>query len=145
MKIEVNVFKGCRKKHHRHHAVRGQFAGAFHVNSRGEIIVAQQTVPGSVAETGQLLFKDQNGNPIPGPVGTITSTDSANAPSLSSDGQSYNFTPPAATATDQLITLTWHDPAGKIAAFSTDFVVAAVIVLEAVSGEFGPASPGTTA
>lgn len=143
MKIEINIFER-RGKRHKRRAVTSQFAGAYYVNSKGDIVVAQQTVPGATALTGQLIFKDQNGNLIAGPVGAIASTDSANPPSLSSDGQSYNLTSPAATGADQTVTLTWTDPSGKVPGATQDFIVAAVIVLAAASVEFGLASPGTT-
>lgn len=147
MEVIINFIEGCRKKkkHHHHlHAKTVQFAGAFYINKQGVPIVSTQNVPGATALTGQLVFKDQNGGSITGPVGSISSTDTANTPSLSGDGQSYNFTSPVQTTSDQTITLTWSDPNGKISNATADFVVSAV-VLVASSVEFGSASPGTTA
>lgn len=141
-KIVINI---CgRRKKHRRRAVRGQFAGAYYVTKTGEIKVSQQHVPGATALTGQLLFKDQQGNPIAGPTGGLASSDPNVVPGLSADGQSYNVTLPAATAVDQTVALTWSDPSGKVTSFSVDFVVDAVFVPVATTGEFGPATQGTT-
>lgn len=116
----------------------GRFEGAYYLNSKGEITVAVQTVPASTALTGKLAFTSNINGSVAGPIGAISASDPAAAPSLSADGQSYNFTSlPSGT-----VTLTWNDPAGKVASFSCDFTDQ---VVETITGAFGPAAPGTTA
>ncbi len=141
MRIEINIFeRRCREEHRR--AVRGRFAGAFYLSNEGEITLSQ-AAPGGTAITAPIDFVDQHGQPIKGPMGALTSSDAANTPTLSADGQAANVMTPAATGTDQTITISWNDPAGKIAGFSVDLVVAAVVPV-AVSGSFGTFVPGTT-
>ncbi len=100
--------------------------------------MAAQQVPASTAMTAPLVFTDQTGANVPGPVGVVTSTDAANAPTLSADGQSCNVMTPASGA----VTLTWTDPAGKVSPFS---VVLTDQVVQQISGQFGTFVPGTTA
>ncbi len=101
--------------------------------------MAKQTVPVSTQLTGKLIFTDSTGATVIGPIGSISADNGSVTPTLSADGQSYNFTSPASGD----VTLTWTDPAGNVASASqtfTDQVVAPTISLQ-----FGPASPGTTA
>jgi hypothetical protein len=102
--------------------------------------VASQQVPPSTALTGPLVFTE-NGVAAAGPIGTITASDPAAAPSLSADGQSYNFTSLAIGAAT--LTLTWHDPAGNVADFASDFTDQPVPII--MTGAFGTAGPGLTA
>ena len=99
-----------------------------------------QTVQPSTALTGKLTFTDTTtGSTVPGPVGTISADVASASPTLSADGQSYNFT----SAPSGSVTLTWTDPAGVIAPFSEVFTDA--VVGPVITGTFGPATPGTTA
>jgi len=131
-----------RHKHHprhRHRRITGRFSGAYWYDLRtGEIKVAVQQVPVSTALTGSLVFTDSNGNLVKGPQGSISADNPAVTPTLSADGQFYNFNSPASGD----VTLTWHDPAGNVADFSQTF--SDVVPPVTVTGAFGPASPGTT-
>lgn len=122
----------------RHRRIRGRFEGAQFFNPKtGEIEVAIQTVPSSTALTGALIFTDQTGATVAGPIGTIASDQPTVSPSLSADGQHYNFTSPPSGD----VTLTWSDPAGKVASFSQTFTDQ---VVEVITGAFGQATAGTT-
>lgn len=135
--VIINIFE-CEKP-----AVAGRFAGVFHVNSQGEIIVMSQNVPGSTAITAPLVFNSSTNGTVKGPVGTIASSDPNAVPSLSADGQAVNVTTPAEAPVQDVITLTWSDPAGKIASFTVDLVVSAA-PQEVITGAFGAFVPGTT-
>lgn len=131
--IVINIFQ-CENP-----AVAGRFAGVFHVNQQGVLIVAKQQVPGNTAITAPLVFTDSVAGTVKGPVGIISSSDPAVVPSLSADGQAVNVTSPASG----VVTVTWHDPAGVVAAFDLDIEVAAVAP-STITGAFGPFVPGTT-
>ena len=129
-------------RHHRHHHhkhVKGRFEGAQYFDcNTGELKVAVQTVPASTALTGKLIFTDNTGATVVGPIGLLTSDVSTITPGLSADGQSYNFTSPATGS----VTLTWTDPAGVVLPFSQIFTDQVGTVV--LTGSFGPAAPGTT-
>jgi hypothetical protein len=98
-----------------------------------------QTVPSSTALTGKLVFVDSStGATVVGPIGVLTSDVASAAPTLSADGQSYNFT----SAASGSVTLTWTDPAGVVVPFSEVFTDQIVPVV--ITGTFGPATAGTT-
>lgn len=124
-------------------AVAGRFAGVFHVNSQGVITVMSQNVPGATAVTAQLVFTSSLNGTVKGPIGSIASSDANAVPSLSADGQAVNVTTPAEAPVQDVITLTWSDPSGKIASFSVDLVVSAA-PQEVITGAFGTFVPGTT-
>lgn len=122
--------------HHPPRPVKGRFPGVSIVTPKGEIPVAQ-TVPANTALTGPLLFVDQHGGPIAGPIGTISADNAAANPTLSADGQSFNFTSLPVGA----VTLTWHDPTNVVPDFQGVFTDE---VLVPTTGSFGTAVPGTT-
>lgn len=138
--ITINNYYFCPPEKPHPKAQRGRFAGAYHTDPEtGEWIVAAQQVPASTAMTAPLVFTDQNGASVQGPVGVITSSDPNVQASLSADGQSANVTTPASGS----VTLTWTDPAGKLAPFSIDLTDQ--VVVQQISGQFGTFVPGTTA
>ena len=134
--IIENFFGCCHKHHHKPRAVKGRFGGLSIVTPKGEIPLSQQ-VPPSTALTGPLLFTDQFGNPVKGPIGTLSSSVPLDTLSLSADGQSFNFTSPATGD----VTILWHDPAGNVPDFTGDFSDQPVLV---ITGAFGAAVPGVT-
>lgn len=137
--VTINNYFAATEKHCHSKAKRGRFGGAFRTDPQtGEWIVAAQQVPASTAMTAPLVFTDQNGASVPGPIGVITSTDTANPPTLSADGQSANVTTPASGS----VTLTWTDPTGAVSPFS---VVLTDQVVQQITGQFGTFVPGTTA
>ena len=125
---------------HHHPIVIGRFEGAHFIHPKtGVLTVAAQPVPASTALTGGLIFTDSTGAVVKGPIGALTADQTTVTPTLSADGQSYNFTSPASGS----VTLTWTDPAGVVAPFSQIFTDQVIAVT--VTGAFGPAAPGTTA
>ena len=93
----------------------------------------------STAYTGPLVFLlDGAPDPTP-PVGTISASDPAAAPTLSANGQAFNFT----TLATGTVTLTWTPPVGSSYPVTscdfTDQVVHTFVV------SFGQPVVGTTA
>lgn len=137
-----------RRRHHHHHhtrAIRGRFAGFHYVNPEGECIVATQTIPLNTPSTTQLVFTDDAGAVVsPGPVGSVSSSDSNVQVALSADGQSVNATLLTAGVSS---TLTWNGiGANGPFTFSVDVTDAvAPPVTAATGGQFGTFGPGTTA
>lgn len=130
--------------HHHHHprpAVFGRFAGFYHTDPKGNIIMAVQQLTVNTPFTAPLIFLDANGNTTTGPVGTVTASDTTVTVGLSADGQACNVT--MTTTVTAPVTLTWHDPAGVVPDFITQ-VTDQPVILPAVTGSFGTFVAGTT-
>ena len=100
-----------------------------------------QSVPPNQVSTVPLIFI-QDGNPIKGPVGEVTSSDPSVTLALSADGQAVNFTSPGSPGT---FTLRWHIADASVAPFTVDVdVVAVALPPPPIIGSFGTIVPGTT-
>lgn len=123
-----------------------RFGGLYYIDPQtGEIIMALQLTPVGVKETGPVQFFMTDGTlaTAPGPIGTLTVDNPLVTVGLSADGQSYNVLLTASLGTGNIATITWTDPAGKVASSSTTVSDEAPANVIATSG-LGPLVPGTT-
>lgn len=145
---EIEALERFLWKHHHHHhqIVSMRFGGLYHIDPHtGEIIMALQLTPVGVQETGPVQFFMTDGTlaTTPGPIGVLTVDNPLVTISLSANGQSYNVLLTATLGTGNFATITWTDPAGKVAGSSTTVSDEAPANVITTSG-LGPLVPGNT-
>ena len=132
------------REFHRHPrpAVSGRFAGFYHLDPAGNIVMAVQQLTLNTPSTCLLTFVDGTGSVVTGPIGIVTASDPSVTVGLSADGQACNATMTATVALP--VTLTWHDPAGNVPDFTT-LVTDQAVGATGATGSFGTFATGTTA